>query len=200
MMKQLFVAIFFCLSIIGAQAQQQETNQQQQDKLTRLMEEREQLVMEYQFYNQQNSNFWGKKSKNDLLNIIGTLKKIINKDTELIAAVKEASLKKIAESTVELQREGKIVREDQRIIDARFSNLQSQVKTLQSEVKKRERTIKELEDQVKASADLRYGKDKVISIVAVVCFILLLYAVFLQVRLNRLKAIPSAKPRTRKKV
>ncbi|MDX5436369.1 MAG: hypothetical protein LPK03_04205, partial [Pontibacter sp.] len=87
-----------------------------------------------------------------------------------------------------------------RIIDARFSNLQSQVKTLQSEVKKRERTIKELEDQVKASADLRYGKDKVISIIAVVCFILLLYAVFLQVRLNRLKAIPSAKPRTRKKV
>ncbi|WP_222621555.1 prominin family protein [Pontibacter cellulosilyticus] len=199
MMKRFFVAALLCLGVLGAQAQNQEQKKVQEDKLTRLMEEREQLVMEYQFYNQQNSNFWGKKSKSDLLSIIETLKKIINKDTQLIAAVKEASLKKIAESTVELQREGKIVREDQRIIDARFSNLQSQVKTLQSQIKKRERTIKELEDQVTASSDLRYGKDKVISIMAVVCFILLLYAVFLQVRLNKAKAA-AVKPRARKKV
>ena len=198
-MKRLFVTALLCLSFMGAQAQSQEQKQVQEDKLTRLMEEREQLVMEYQFYNQQNSNFWGKKSKSDLLSIIETLKKIINKDTQLIAAVKEASLKKLAESTVELQREGKIVREDQRIIDARFSNLQSQVKTLQSQIKKRERTIKELEDQVKASADLRYGKDKVISIMAVVCFILLMYAVFMQVRLSKVKAA-AVKPRARKKV
>ena len=199
MMKRLFVVVFFCLSIVSAQGQQQ-SNQAQDDKLTRLMEEREQLVMEYQFYNQQNSNFWGRKSKNDLLNIIGTLKKIINKDTELIAAVKEASLKKIAASTVELQREGKIVREDQRIIDARFSNLQSQVKTLQSQIKKRERTIKELEEQINASAEVRYGKDKVITILAVLCAVLLLYAIFLQVRLGKAKAAAVAKPRASKKV
>ena len=198
-MKRLFVVVFFCLSIVSAQGQQQ-SNQAQDDKLTRLMEEREQLVMEYQFYNQQNSNFWGRKSKNDLLNIIGTLKKIINKDTELIAAVKEASLKKIAKSTVELQREGKIVREDQRIIDARFSNLQSQVKTLQSDVKKRERTIKELEEQIKASADVRYGKDKVITFLAVLCAILLIYSIFLQVRLGKAKEAAVTKPRASKKV
>lgn len=182
MIKKFLVVALLCLGIVNVQAQEQE------DKLSRLMSEREQLIMEYQFYNQQNSNFWGKKSKSDLLSIIETLKKIINKDSELIGAIKEASIKKIAESTVETQREGKMVREDQRIIDTRISGLQSQIKTAQSQLKKRERTIKELEEQVNASADLRYGKDKVISILAVVCFILLMYAVFLQVRLGKLKS------------
>jgi CRISPR/Cas system-associated endoribonuclease Cas2 len=182
MIKKFLVAVLLSLCFVNVKAQEQE------DKLTRLMSDREQLVMEYQFYNQQNSNFWGKKSKSDLLSIIETLKKIINKDSELIAAVKEASIKKIAESTVESQREGKIVREDQRIIDTRISGLQSQVKTAQSQIKKHERTIKELEEQVNASADLRYGKDKVISILAVVCFILLMYAVYLQVRLGKVKS------------
>ncbi|MDX5481598.1 MAG: hypothetical protein LPK07_07930 [Hymenobacteraceae bacterium] len=188
MRKRLLVMAIFCLSVLGAQAQQQ-----QEDKLTRLMSEREQLVLEYQYYNQQNSNFWGKKSKSDLLNIIETLKKIINKDSELIAAVKEASIKKIAESTVESRREGKITIEDQRIINARMKDLQSQIKTLQSNSKKRERTIKDLEAQLESASELRYGKDKVIAILAVASFILLLYAVFLQIRLNKAHAKPRKK-------
>ncbi|TXK45781.1 hypothetical protein FVR03_11855, partial [Pontibacter qinzhouensis] len=86
-MKKIVIAmLFFCMSLSGVKAQQNE-------RLAALMEEREQLVMEYQFYNQQNSNFWGKKSKADLMNIIETLKKIINKDSELISAVKAASIK-----------------------------------------------------------------------------------------------------------
>lgn len=198
-MMRFLIAAILSLCFVSVQAQDQEKQQVQEDKMARLMEEREQLVMEYQYYNQQNSNFWGKKSKSDLISIIETLKKIINKDTELIAAIKEASIKKIAENTVETRREGKIVREDQRIIDARFGNLQSQIKTLQSQLKKRERTIKDMEEQVNASAELRYGKDKVISVMAVVCFILLMYAVFLQVRLGKAKAV-ATKPRARKKV
>lgn len=184
-MKKLLVMALLCLGITGAKAQE--------DKLTKLMNEREQLVMEYQYYNQQNSNFWGKKSKNDLLQIIGTLKKIINTDSELIAAVKEATIKQMAASTVESQREGKIVREDQRIIDSRISSLQSQIKMLQTQLKKREREMADLNVQVKESSELRYGKDKVISILAVVAFILLLYAVFLQVRLNKVTAAASRK-------
>lgn len=193
MKKKLLVMAMVCLGFSGAQAQDnkqtQESKQQvqivQDNRLTQLMSEREQLVLEYQFYNQQNSNFWGKKSKNDLINIIETLKKIINTDSELISAVKAASIKKVAESTVETQRTGKISDEDQRLINARIYDLQSQIKTLQSQVKKRERTIRDLEEQVQASHELRYGKDKVISILAVVAFVLLLYAVFLQVRLSK---------------
>jgi len=159
--------------------------QAQDDKLTNLMSEREQLVMEYQFYNQQNSNFWGKKSKNDLIAIIETLKKIINKDSELIGAIKVASIKKIAESTVENQREGKMTVEDQRIVNARIADLQSQIKVLQSNIKKRERSIKDLQEQLQSTDEVRYGKDRVIAILAVVAFLLLLYAVFLQIRLSK---------------
>ncbi len=205
MKKRLLATITLCLWFAGAQAQFQEpesaaaaaTDAQkptaaqvakakaQDEKTARLLSEREQLIMEYQFYNQQNSNFWGKKSKQDLLSIIETLKKIINKDSELIAAIKEASIRKVAESTVELQREGKIKVEDQRSIDRRFEDLQSQVKTLQSQLKKRERSIKDLEVEVKAADEKRYGKDKVIAILSVGAFILLLYAVMLQVKLNK---------------
>ena len=176
-MKRLLVMAMCCLWFINAQARQQ-------DKLTTLMNEREQLVMEYQFYTQQNSNFWGKKSKADLMNIIETLKKIINTDSDLIAAIKEASIKKVAESTVESQREGKMTLQDQRIISTRMADLQSQIKMLQTNIKKRERTIKDLEAQLQDASELRYGKDKVISVLAGACFILLLYAIFLQVRLS----------------
>lgn len=166
-----------CLTVFKVQAQD--------DKLTNLMSEREQLVMEYQFYNQQNSNFWGKKSKNDLITIIETLKKIINKDSELIGEIKVASIKKIAESTVENQREGKMTVEDQRIVNARIADLQSQIKVLQSNIKKRERSIKDLQEQLQSTDEVRYGKDRVIAILAVVAFLLLLYAVFLQIRLSK---------------
>lgn len=181
----------FFVWMFGAQAQetpaQQVAKQQQQreDRLTALMNEREQLVLEYQFYNQQNSNFWGKKSKKDLLNIIDTLKEIIRKDSELIGAVKAATVKKIAETTVETQRAGKLTVEDQRQINARFAALQGQVSTLESQIKGKERTIADLQNQLKATDEQRYGKDKVIAILAIASFILLLYAIFAQIRLSK---------------
>lgn len=171
----------------------QETQTAQENKLSRLMSEREQLVLEYQYYAQQNNNFWGKKSKKDLLNIIDTLKEIIRKDSELIAAVKEASIKKIAATTVETQRTGKQTVVDQRQINDRIEGLQSQISALQSQIKKRERTIKDLEAQVKEADEKRYGKDKVITLLAIVSAILLLYAIILQVRLNNAKAKPRKK-------
>ncbi|MDX5436319.1 MAG: hypothetical protein LPK03_03955, partial [Pontibacter sp.] len=85
MKKRLMLITLLCLWFAGAQAQEQE-QLPQEDKLTRLMSEREQLVLEYQYYKQQNSSFWGTQSKKDLLNIIETLKKIINLDSELVAA------------------------------------------------------------------------------------------------------------------
>lgn len=190
MMKKLLAICICSLWFVGAQAQDQP--QQAEDKLARLMSEREQLVLEYQFYNQQNSNFWGKKSKSDLLNIIDTLKEIIRKDTELISAVKEASVRKIAESTVQKDRAGKQIQHDERLITSQIADLQGQIKTLQSQAKKRERVILDLQEQLKATDDVRYGKDRVIAILAVTAFLLFLYAVILQIRLIRK---PAAKKR-----
>ncbi|WP_461490728.1 hypothetical protein [Pontibacter sp. HJ8] len=204
MMRKLLAIFFCCLWFGGVQAQDQtktqqqtQTQQQQQvkeDKLARLMSEREQLILEYQYYSQQNSSFWGKQSKKDLINIVNTLKEIIRKDSELISAVKEVSIRKIAESTVESQRTGKQTVQDERLINNRIADLQGQIKTLQSQSKKRERVILDLQEQLKATDEVRYGKDRVIAILSVVGFILFLYAVFLQVRLSK-----KAAPKKRKK-
>ncbi|OKL41475.1 hypothetical protein A3841_10515 [Pontibacter flavimaris] len=194
MMKKLFTLVVLSLWFVGAQAQ--EAKVQAEDKLTRLMSEREQLILEYQYYKQQNSSFWGTQSKKDLLNVIETLKKIINLDTELVGAVKENSLRQYAQNTVQSKREGKLSLEDQRNFEKQISSLKSEVKTLESTLRKKDREMAELQTQVKATYDLKYGKDKVISVLAVGAFLLLMYAVFLQVRLNK----ASSKSRKKKKV
>ncbi len=193
-MKKLFTLVVLSLWFMGAQAQ--ETPVPAEDKLSRLMSEREQLILEYQYYKQQNSSFWGTQSKKDLLNIVETLKKIINLDSELVAAVKENSLRQYAQNTVQSKREGKLSLEDQRNFEKQISSLKSEVKTLESTLRKKDREMAELQTQVKASYDLKYGKDKVIAVLAVGAFILLLYAVILQVRLNK----ANAKSRKKKKV
>ncbi|WP_235861278.1 hypothetical protein [Pontibacter flavimaris] len=193
-MKKLFTLVVLSLWFVGAQAQ--EAKVQAEDKLTRLMSEREQLILEYQYYKQQNSSFWGTQSKKDLLNVIETLKKIINLDTELVGAVKENSLRQYAQNTVQSKREGKLSLEDQRNFEKQISSLKSEVKTLESTLRKKDREMAELQTQVKATYDLKYGKDKVISVLAVGAFLLLMYAVFLQVRLNK----ASSKSRKKKKV
>ncbi|WP_250419060.1 MULTISPECIES: hypothetical protein [Pontibacter] len=190
MKKKLLTLGLLCSMFLNVEAQDASTTENakaQEDKLARLMSEREQLVLEYQYLNQQNNSFWGNKSKKDLLKIVDTLKEIIRKDSELIAAVKEASIKKIAATTVETQRTGKQTVVDQRQINDRIEGLQSQISTLQSQIKKRERTIKDLEVQLNEANEKRYGKDKVITVLAIVSAILLLYAIMLQVRLNNAK-------------
>ena len=199
-MKKKLLTFFILYSIGSGVLQAQEPNTQAQqaqqakeDKLARLMSDREQLVLEYQYLSQKNSNFWGKKSKKDLLNIIDTLKEIIRKDSELIAAVKEASIKKIAATTVESQRTGKQTVVDQRQINDRIEGLQNQITGLQNQLKKREAVVKDLEVQVKEADEKRYGKDKVITGLAILSVILLIYAITLQMKLN------SAKNKVRKK-
>jgi len=170
----------------------------QESKLSKLISEREQLVLQYQYYNQQNSNFWGKKSKKDLLAIVETLKKIINTDTELIAAVKETSIKKIAENSVKedrVHRQALQALQDQRLIKDRISNLQNQVAAMENQVNLRERKVKDMEVQLAEREDALYGKDKVITVLAVAAVLFLIYSIILQVRLSKAKAKPHKKTR-----
>ncbi|WP_238395813.1 hypothetical protein [Pontibacter pudoricolor] len=199
-MKKNIILLLVLLCAVFSNVQSQDTpskekEKTQEDKIARLMGEREQLVLEYQYLNQQNNSFWGNKSKKDLLSIIDTLKELIRKDSELIAAVKEASIKKIAKSTVENQRSGKQIVVDQRQINNRIQGLQNQVDGLQNQLKRREAVVKDLQLQLQEADEKRYGKDKVISVLAIVSAILLLYAIILQVRLNNAKA----KPKTARK-
>lgn len=200
-MKKKLVTLLVLLCTFFSQVQAQDSAEakkqaQQEDKIAHLMSEREQLVLEYQYLNQQNNSFWGNKSKKDLMNIIDTLKELIRKDSELIAAVKEASIKKIAATTVQTQRADKQTVVDQRQINARIKGLQDKLTGMERQLAKRERTIADLKTQLAEADEKRYGKDKVITVLAVVAAILLLYAIILQVSLNNTKAKLNAKPKT----
>ncbi|NDK57184.1 SHOCT domain-containing protein [Pontibacter fetidus] len=57
-------------------------------RLGRLMQERDQLYEEWEYYQDQNNAFFGGKSKDDLANIIGVQNGIIAKDNEIMEEVR----------------------------------------------------------------------------------------------------------------
>jgi hypothetical protein len=63
-----------------------------QTRLDTLLEERKVLHKDYHILKGQKSSFWGSQSKNDLKNIINTLKDIINKDDEMIREINRQHL------------------------------------------------------------------------------------------------------------
>ena len=70
MKKYLFLLTFLFITFAGWA---------QDDEYQTLIKQREGLIVEYNYLNAQNSNFWGKKSKKDLMKIIDNLKAIIKK-------------------------------------------------------------------------------------------------------------------------
>ena len=102
-----------------------------QDNMTRLLKERDELHKAYAHYNEQNSSLFGKKSKKDLLNIINTLKEIINKDTEIIREVRLQSSQAKRQST---QNESSFVNLNHEIT-GRISSLNEEIEVLHAQVK-----------------------------------------------------------------
>ena len=113
MIRKLLGLSLFCLQINMAYGQDT-------TRLSQLLAEREKIHQEYTFLNAQNSNFWGKKSKKDLLKIIDTLKEIIRKDSEIIREVNNESLKRQAQITVEKERIQNQVINDKRVVNDNF--------------------------------------------------------------------------------
>src|SRR6188472_4456113 len=95
-MKKIFGIAF--LLLLGFQVSAQD------DEYQRLTKERLELITEYNYLNEQNSNFWGKKSKKDLMKIIDNLKAIIKKDTEIINNVQASYVKRNADLTVKTEK------------------------------------------------------------------------------------------------
>jgi CRISPR/Cas system-associated endoribonuclease Cas2 len=135
----------------------------QEDKLSVLLGEREQLILEYQFYNQQNSNFWGKKSKKDLLQIIQTLKNIINKDSEIIREINTASLKKRAQTQVEATKIKQQVVDDQRLNLENLHQLKQDLASLQNRQKVKDRQLVQLREELQAARQNRHTADIIIA-------------------------------------
>lgn len=179
---RLFIKISVVLGLLvtslGAQAVPADPD------LQRLLRERENLVKDYTYYNAQNSNFWGKKSKKDLLNIIETLKGIIKKDSEIINRVSALNLKKEAELAVKEQQMETRVVDTGHAIQERVHQLNQEVESLQNLNKNRQRQIGELESQLQEALQKRYEHDR-LTIVAVVAGVLLFgYIIYLQSKLR----------------
>ena len=148
---------------------------QPQDSLRTLLINREQLVKDYQFYNAQNSNFWGKKSKKDLLRIIDTLKEIIRKDSEIINTIKISTLRKAATLTVEQNKIAEQFKGDQVTVSNTIYDLKTQVANLENLQKSRQRKLTELTHLMEQEQSKRTDRDKVIALISMVLVALLLY-------------------------
>lgn len=160
----------------------------QEDKLAALLEEREQLIMEYQFYNKQNSNFWGKKSKKDLLQIVQTLKNIINKDSEIIREINAASQKKQVQTKVETTKIQRQVVDEQRLNMENLHQLKQDLASLQNLQKVKDQQVLQLRDQLQEARQGRQNTDIIIAVLGGACLLLLLYIFILRSKMSAAKS------------
>jgi predicted RND superfamily exporter protein len=119
-----------------------------QDNMTRLLKERDELYKAYDHFNQQNSSLFGKKSKKDLVNIITTLKEIINKDTEIIREVRLQSSQVRLQST---QKESSFVNNNREYLE-RISSLKDEQEKLEAQVKLKTSELQTQQETFEAQA------------------------------------------------
>jgi CRISPR/Cas system-associated endoribonuclease Cas2 len=152
----------------------------QNDEYQRLITERQELIKEYNYLNAQNSNFWGKKSKKDLLKIIDNLKAIIQKDTEIINNVQASYVKRNADLTVKTEKLQSERKADTRNISDNIFELKRQVANLETRDQQRLRKIAELEERVKETKAAKTEHDMITVFTTVVSLFLLLYIIRLR--------------------
>jgi CRISPR/Cas system-associated endoribonuclease Cas2 len=165
----------------------------QEDKLATLLGEREQLLLEYEFYNNQNSNFWGKKSKKDLLQVIQTLKNIINKDSEIIRQINTLNLITRAQTHVETTKIKRQVVDDQRLNMENLHQLKQELASLQNLQKVKDRELLQLREDLQQARASRQHADSTIAAAGGICLLLLIYIFILRSK------IPAASSTARKK-
>lgn len=174
-------ALLFCFSAFGQQAP---STGLADNKLGMLLKEREQLTQEYKYYNSQNSNFWGKKSKKDLLQIIQSLKQIINKDSEIIREIHKQSLQKQAITRIE---SGKIKQEvigDQMLTLKNLHQLKQEVASLHNLQKVKDRQLNQLKEELEQARQSRQSNHMMLALAILLCLALLFYVWKLRRRLH----------------
>lgn len=132
------------LMMVAFSLQPAMARQDQAEELEKLMAERDQLLEQYERYEKTNSSFWGTKSKNDLRNIISTLKHIINKDTEVVRAVRASQVNKES---------GYITQNH--FTTKRIGELEDEVSKYRSQAARRYKEIQELETAANADGSYR---------------------------------------------
>ncbi|RAK70157.1 hypothetical protein [Hymenobacter edaphi] len=119
------------------------------DAVPGLIREREQLIKEYEAASAQRNAFLANKpSKKDLEEVIGALKGIIRKDSEIVQALKAGELRRQASIVAEKQQavqQATVAQTDQTSTKERFYDLENQIANLELRDKQREKKLREAE-------------------------------------------------------
>lgn len=149
------------------------------DPLTPLIQERGRMVDAYEAANaQRNSLFGNKPSKNDLQEVVDVLKAIIRKDTEIVQALKESSIRRTASIVAEktqAQQQIVVARGDQSMTRERFYDLQNQIQNLQERDRQREARLREYQATAEEAAQGRTTRELLAVALAVLSAALLWY-------------------------
>jgi hypothetical protein len=171
-----------------------------QSKVERLITEREQLVLKYDYLKTQNNNFWGKASKEDLIAVVDALKEVLQKDEQIIQAVEQANLetrRAVAKRAAELEAQTKQlntqVQGDKRMISDNIYDLRTSLNNSQNLLRRKDREIRDLEEQVQTVKDAKFEHDAIAAFFAMLCLVLVGYIVRLRSQLGRSTAKQRAK-------
>jgi len=149
------------------------------DPIPRLIQERETLVRQYEAANaQRNSLFGNKPSKKDLEEVVGSLKGIIRKDTEIVQAVKDDALRQTAGLVAErqqVQQQASVAQSDQSTTHERFYDLQRQITNLEERERQHQKKLAEAQALVDEAEQSRTTRDLLTAALAVLNVGLLVY-------------------------
>jgi hypothetical protein len=168
------------LLLLGALTTQAQTPPAAQpDPLTPLIQERSRMVAAYEAANaQRNSLFGNKASKKDLQEVVDVLKAIIRKDTEIVQAIKEASLRRtaaiVAEKT-QAERQITVAQGDQSMTREKFYDLQNQIQNLQERDRQREVKLREYQATAEEASQARTTRELLAAALALLSAGLLWY-------------------------
>lgn len=161
-------------------------------KLQRLISEREQLVLKYDYLKVQESSLWGNASKKDMIAVIDALKEVLKKDSEIIQAVGEQSLENRRASALraaELQRETKRlnnqVQGDKRMVTDNIYDLKASLENAQNLIRRRGVQIKQLEEKVARVSDAKFEHDAIAAFFAMLSLVLVGYVVRLRGKISK---------------
>jgi hypothetical protein len=154
------------------------------DPLAPLIQQREEMVRQYEAANaQRNSLFGNKPSKKDLEEVVAALKGIIRKDTEIVRAVQAETLRRTAAVQAENQQvrqQVTVARTDQSSTQQRFYDLQNQITNLELRDKQRQKKLVDLQATADEAVAARTSRDLLAAGLAALSLGLLVYVVKLR--------------------
>lgn len=180
----------------GTALAQTPTTSPPDDPLPRLIQERQQMVQQYEeAASQRNAFLADKPSKKDLQEVVDALKGIIRKDTEIVRAVQAGTLRKTAAVVAENQQVKQlatVAQTDQSSTQERFHDLESQIANLQERDRQRTKKLQDLQATADEATQARTSRELLAAALAVLSAGLLFYVL-------KLRGQRGAAPVTRRK-